>query len=210
MVADGYARSSNVYSGRLATNLSARPTDATVSTSLSPALTRKPMAKATAQFLMSCTLAVVLTATSVLFSIGGASAQGIIRVQGPPMRQACLPDYMRYCRGIPLGGGRILRCLNGHVDQLSASLASRLSPYAVSPRPAPCVSAAATTSGCARACLSIETTPSPASWSRCRLCRRPAAMHSSVTGFSMTRSRHDPRPNSRRTQPRVRCAHEMN
>jgi hypothetical protein len=90
-----------------------------VSTSLSPALTRKPMAKATAQFLMSCTLAVVLTATSVLFSIGGASAQGIIRVQGPPMRQACLPDYMRYCRGIPLGGGRVLRCLNGHVDQLS-------------------------------------------------------------------------------------------
>jgi hypothetical protein len=26
---------------------------------------------------------------------------------------------MRYCRGIPFGGGRILRCLNGHVDQLS-------------------------------------------------------------------------------------------
>ena len=77
------------------------------------------MAKGAAHLLMSCTLAAVLTVTSVLFSIGDARAQGLIRVQGPPLRQACLPDYMRYCRGVPIGGGRILRCLNGHVDQLS-------------------------------------------------------------------------------------------
>jgi hypothetical protein len=77
------------------------------------------MAQRANHLLKSCTLAAVLAAAWVISFSAGVSAQGIIRVQAPPMRQACLPDYMRYCRGIPLGGGRILRCLNGHVDQLS-------------------------------------------------------------------------------------------
>jgi hypothetical protein len=77
------------------------------------------MAQRANHLLKSCMLAAVLGAAWVVPFSAGVSAQGIIRVQGPPMRQACLPDYMRYCRGIPLGGGRILRCLNGHVDQLS-------------------------------------------------------------------------------------------
>ncbi|MFN3625415.1 MAG: cysteine rich repeat-containing protein [Hyphomicrobium sp.] len=65
-------------------------------------------------------LAVLATAASISSAGDGASAQGVMRVQAPPpLRQACLPDYMRYCRGVPLGGGRVLRCLNGHVDQLS-------------------------------------------------------------------------------------------
>lgn len=105
--------------GDLQTKLSARLTVPTVSTLPSPRLTRMPMAKAAAHFLMSCTLAAALASTSVLFSVGGAAAQGLMRVQGAPLRQACLSDYMRYCRGVPIGGGRILRCLNGHVDQLS-------------------------------------------------------------------------------------------
>jgi hypothetical protein len=77
------------------------------------------MAQRANHLLKSFTLAAALCAAWVVFISAGASAQGVIRVQAPPMRQACLPDYMRYCRGIPMGGGRILRCLNGHVDQLS-------------------------------------------------------------------------------------------
>ena len=89
------------------------------STLRAAALTTSPMGKIAACFLRSCTLGAFLAVACVLASSSGVDAQGLMRVQGPPLRQACLPDYMRYCRGVPLGGGRILRCLNGHVDQLS-------------------------------------------------------------------------------------------
>ena len=77
------------------------------------------MVKAAAHILISCMLAAVLTVTSAAVFVVGAGAQGFTRVQGPPLRQACMADYMQYCRGVPFGGGRVLRCLNGHVDQLS-------------------------------------------------------------------------------------------
>jgi hypothetical protein len=31
----------------------------------------------------------------------------------------CGPDVEKYCKGIPPGGGRLLRCLEGHGPQLS-------------------------------------------------------------------------------------------
>lgn len=50
---------------------------------------------------------------------GAAIAQGMVRVQGPPMRQACMADYMRFCRGVLPGRGRVILCLNEHVNQLT-------------------------------------------------------------------------------------------
>ncbi len=43
----------------------------------------------------------------------------------PDMRQACGPDYRRYCRGIPPGGGRALACLQSNSDRLSRPAAAR-------------------------------------------------------------------------------------
>ena len=50
---------------------------------------------------------------------GDAAAQAPIRVQAQPLREACAADYMRFCRGILPGGGRILACLNARVEDLS-------------------------------------------------------------------------------------------
>ena len=36
------------------------------------------------------------------------------------LRQYCGPDFRRYCRGVPFGGGRVLACLQGNADRLSA------------------------------------------------------------------------------------------
>jgi hypothetical protein len=35
------------------------------------------------------------------------------------VRQACAADLQRYCRDVPPGGGRILRCLSRHADVVS-------------------------------------------------------------------------------------------
>jgi hypothetical protein len=48
-----------------------------------------------------------------------AYAERLIRAQGPRLRQACAGDYLRLCRGVPLGRGRALNCLNAQADQLS-------------------------------------------------------------------------------------------
>ena len=50
---------------------------------------------------------------------GAALAQGMIRVQAPPLRQACTIDYMRFCRGVLPGRGRVILCLNDHVNELT-------------------------------------------------------------------------------------------
>ena len=36
------------------------------------------------------------------------------------LRQYCGPDFRRYCSGVPFGGGRVLACLEGNADRLSA------------------------------------------------------------------------------------------
>jgi hypothetical protein len=53
-----------------------------------------------------------------LCNVGAAVAQGMIRVQAPPLR-ACTADYFRFCRGVPPGRGRIVLCLNAHVNELT-------------------------------------------------------------------------------------------
>src|SRR5215813_13391886 len=35
------------------------------------------------------------------------------------VQMACMADYMRFCRDVPPGGGRILRCLSRHADLVS-------------------------------------------------------------------------------------------
>ena len=48
-----------------------------------------------------------------------AQAQGLMPTQAPGLRGACVGDYLRFCRGVPPGGGRIILCLNLNADQLS-------------------------------------------------------------------------------------------
>jgi hypothetical protein len=36
-------------------------------------------------------------------------------------RTACQADYEKYCKGTFPGGGRIIRCLAGHYDNLAAA-----------------------------------------------------------------------------------------
>jgi hypothetical protein len=66
-------------------------------------------------------LPLILAVTLALFHVqaGTALAQGMIRVQAPPFRQACIADYMRFCRGVLPGRGRIILCLNDHVNELT-------------------------------------------------------------------------------------------
>jgi hypothetical protein len=68
---------------------------------------------------MSRLLASLIIAGGFLLAAAEADAQRLIRTQGPPLRQACFGDYVRLCRGVPPGGGRILLCLNTHADELS-------------------------------------------------------------------------------------------
>ncbi|WP_407112611.1 cysteine rich repeat-containing protein [Bradyrhizobium sp. LMG 9283] len=59
-------------------------------------------------------LSFVAIALVVAFS-GGVSAQ----TSDP--RGACKADYDKFCAGIAPGGGRVVACLNGKRDQLSAA-----------------------------------------------------------------------------------------
>ncbi len=55
----------------------------------------------------------------MLASSISAGAQGIRLAQARGLGAACLPDYMRLCRGVPAGGGRIILCLNARAEELS-------------------------------------------------------------------------------------------
>jgi hypothetical protein len=52
-------------------------------------------------------------------AIGQAQAQRLLPAQAPGLGTACVGDYVRFCRGVPPGGGRIILCLNLNADQLS-------------------------------------------------------------------------------------------
>ena len=58
-----------------------------------------------------CSVVLVLT----LGFHGAAFAQSLTAEQ----RNACKPDYDKYCSGTMPGGGRIIACLNKQRDQLS-------------------------------------------------------------------------------------------
>ena len=64
-------------------------------------------------------LSFVAIALALAFS-GGASAQS------SDPRGACKTDYDKFCAGIAPGGGRVVACLDGKRDQLSATCKSAL------------------------------------------------------------------------------------
>jgi hypothetical protein len=64
-------------------------------------------------------LILAMTLALSLAEAGAAFAQGVVRVQAPPFRQVCIADYMRFCRGVLPGRGRIILCLNEHVNELT-------------------------------------------------------------------------------------------
>ncbi|WP_072396829.1 hypothetical protein [Hyphomicrobium sp. CS1GBMeth3] len=61
-------------------------------------------------------LAVLL---GILCVASPVAAQEMRTAQALPMRQACAQDYMRFCRGVLPGGGRIIDCLNANAERLS-------------------------------------------------------------------------------------------
>ncbi|AMA57782.1 MULTISPECIES: cysteine rich repeat-containing protein [unclassified Bradyrhizobium] len=64
-------------------------------------------------------LSFVAIALALAFS-GGASAQS------SDPRGACKTDYDKFCAGIAPGGGRVVACLDGKRDQLSATCKAAL------------------------------------------------------------------------------------
>ena len=57
--------------------------------------------------------ALIIVSTLTLFA-SGAFAQGT-----EAERQACNPDYNRFCSGVLPGGGRIIACLKKHKPELT-------------------------------------------------------------------------------------------
>ena len=51
----------------------------------------------------------------------GVCGQAFAQTPTPDQRGACGADYQKYCTGTAPGGGRVVACLNGHRDQLSAA-----------------------------------------------------------------------------------------
>lgn len=63
--------------------------------------------------------ALLMAAALPLAALDAAHAERWLPVQMPPVREACLEDYRRFCWGVPPGGGRIVLCLNANADRLS-------------------------------------------------------------------------------------------
>lgn len=56
---------------------------------------------------------VAIAVMALAFSTGAALAQTAAE------REACQADYEKYCPGVQQGGGRIIKCLSEHLDQLT-------------------------------------------------------------------------------------------
>ncbi len=46
-------------------------------------------------------------------------APGVALAQTAAERQACQADFEKYCPGVQPGGGRVIKCLSEHLDQLT-------------------------------------------------------------------------------------------
>jgi hypothetical protein len=70
---------------------------------------------------MARNLVAAFTAALVVASLpSGGAAQGFQPGErARAVRMACEADYQRFCRDVPVGGGRIMRCLSRHADLVS-------------------------------------------------------------------------------------------
>jgi hypothetical protein len=59
-------------------------------------------------------------AAVVVFSAFAATRPGVANAQAGPAQQACKADYQRLCANVSPGGGRIIACLQGQAEKLSA------------------------------------------------------------------------------------------
>ncbi|HEY7551742.1 MAG TPA: cysteine rich repeat-containing protein, partial [Hyphomicrobiaceae bacterium] len=65
-------------------------------------------------------IAALCNAVVVVSLPGGGAAQGFQPGErARAVRMACEADYQRFCRDVPAGGGRIMRCLSRHADLVS-------------------------------------------------------------------------------------------
>ncbi|MCO5065706.1 MAG: cysteine rich repeat-containing protein [Rhizobiaceae bacterium] len=61
-----------------------------------------------------------MRALMILALSGSLSGVGMASAQTAAQQAACKADYQKFCSGVMPGGGRIIKCLNEHIDQLTA------------------------------------------------------------------------------------------
>lgn len=57
-------------------------------------------------------------ALSVLF-LATLITANVAMAQTAADREACQADYEKFCKGVEQGGGRIIKCLNDHLSELT-------------------------------------------------------------------------------------------
>ena len=57
-------------------------------------------------------------AFSMLF-LATQLAANVAMAQTATEREACKIDYEKFCKGVEEGGGRIIKCLNDHLSELT-------------------------------------------------------------------------------------------
>ena len=55
----------------------------------------------------------------VAFCLSTQLVSGVALAQTPSEMAACKADYEKFCSGVAQGGGRIVKCLNEHMSDLT-------------------------------------------------------------------------------------------